>query len=64
MGTAPFIPFFENFGLYAEVMIGTATLLFPVIFRLSRHGWLKMLNKYNKDAIAKHNQSYGNVVSH
>lgn len=49
---SPFIPFFENFGLYAGVMIGTVTVLFPVIFRLSRHGWLKMFNKYNKDAIS------------
>lgn len=54
VGLSPFIPFFSNFELYAGIMIGTVTIFAPVIFRLSRHGWLKIFNKYDKDAIAKH----------
>lgn len=50
---SPFISFFDNFGIYAAVIIGTITIFSPVIFRLSRHGWLKLFNRYDKDAISK-----------
>lgn len=53
---SPWIPFFENFEIYASVIIGTIVLLAPVIFRASRHGWLNMFNKYDKDAIKKHQE--------
>ena len=47
----PFIPFFTNFEIYATVNIGATIILAPVIFRLSRHGWLKIFNRYNENAI-------------
>jgi len=53
----PFVSFYENFEIYASATIGAIVILAPVIFRLSRHGWLKMFNKYDKDAVAKHQQS-------
>jgi uncharacterized protein (DUF983 family) len=59
---APFISFFENFWLYAGVMVGTVTVLFPVIFRISRIGWLKIFNRYDKDAIKKHQHSIENTI--
>lgn len=62
VGMSPFIPFFDNFGLYAGVMIGTVVVLSPVIFRLSRHGWLKIFNKYDKEAISKHQHSLENSI--
>jgi len=49
----PFIPFYQNFEIYAAATIGAVLILFPVIFRLSRHGWLKMFHKYDPSAINK-----------
>jgi uncharacterized protein (DUF983 family) len=62
VGLSPWIPFFENFEIYALAIIGTITVLSPVIFRLSRHGWLKVFNKYDKDAIAKHRAHHHEVA--
>lgn len=59
---SPWIPFFENFEIYAAAIIGTITLVSPIIFRLSRHGWLKIFNKYDKEAIAKHKALHAELV--
>lgn len=66
VGMSPWVPFFKNFELYAAVMIGSVTILAPFIFRLSRHGWLKIFNKYDKDAIKKFNAKLAeeNSVTH
>ena len=56
------IPFFENFEIFALAIIGTITLVSPLIFRLSRHGWLKIFNGYDKDAIAKHKAPQNEVA--
>lgn len=57
VGLSPWISFFENFELYAIIIISTIIILTPVLFRLSRTCWLNFFFKYDKEAISKYNES-------
>jgi uncharacterized protein (DUF983 family) len=50
---SPWIPFFENFELYAAAMIGAVVILTPLMYRVSRIVWLNIFVKYEGDAIKK-----------